>query len=271
MGGTILDRIVETKRAEVEQARRARPLDAVQRAANKQPAPRDFYEAVAGSPQRSKADRLRLIAEIKKSSPSAGLIRADFDPVAIARIYEQAGAAALSVLTDRTYFSGELGLLDRVKEATGLPVLRKDFLVDAYQVFESRAAGADAILLIAEILPIEQIDRMSSIAGELEMTTLIELHAPDRLNDLLPLISPQRKTILGINNRDLHAQRTDLKTTRDLATRLPPGTRFVAESGMKSAADVTAMRQAGACAVLIGETFMRAADIGAKVRELMGA
>lgn len=263
MGGTILDRIVETKRREVAEARAARPLAALWAELPSAPRVRDFYGAV------TRPGDIRLIAEIKKASPSAGLIRPDFDPVEIARIYEGAGAAALSVLTDRTYFQGELSYIVNVRRACGLPVLRKDFILDEYQVFEARAAGADAILLIAEILDAGQIAAFSDRAAELGMATLIETHDPAHIDMIRPLVSPARRTLLGINNRDLHAQSTDLRTTERAAGRLPPGTPIVAESGIRTRDDVRAMKAAGACAVLIGETFMRAADIGAKVRELL--
>lgn len=263
MGGTILDRIVETKRREVAEARAARPLAAIQAELPSATPVRDFYAAV------TRPGDIRLIAEIKKASPSAGLIRPDFDPVEIARIYETAGAAALSVLTDRTYFHGELSYIEKVRRACGLAVLRKDFIIDEYQVFEARAAGADAILLIAEILDAGQIAAFSDRAVELGMATLIETHDPAHIDAILPLVSPARRTLLGINNRDLYAQKTDLRTTERVAGRLPSGTPIVAESGIRTRDDVRTMKAAGACAVLIGETFMRAADIEAKVRELL--
>ncbi len=264
--GTILETIVGTKRAELEAARHARPLASVQAAAMAVDPPRDFYRAVVGG-----SGELRLIAEIKKASPSAGLIRKDFQPVEIAKIYEQCGAAALSVLTDRVYFSGDLSFLERIRNAVALPLLRKDFIIDEYQVFESRAAGADAILLIAEILTIEQMRAMSDISAGLGMSTLIEVHDAPQRDAVLPLIAPQRKTILGINNRNLHIQQTDLQTTHTLAAGLNPETPFVSESGIRTREDVISLHKAGAAALLIGETFMREPDIGAKVRELMGA
>ncbi len=264
MTGTILEKIVETKRAEVVEARRLRPLATVQASMASTPPPRDFLAAVIGG------QRLRLIAEIKKRSPSAGLIREDFDPVALARIYESAGAAALSVLTDATYFSGDLSHIAAVKNAVGLPVLRKDFLIDEYQVYESRAGGADAILLIAEILSPAQIDAFSELADGLGMATLVEVHNSGQLAGLREVLTKGRRLILGINNRDLRLQRIDLETTRRLARSLPPGTPFIAESGIATRADVEAMRAAGAAAVLVGETLMRAEDIPAKIRELFG-
>ncbi len=214
--------------------------------------------------------RIRLIAEIKKSSPSAGLIRDDFDPVAIAAIYERCGAAALSVLTDRSYFGGDPSFVQQVKQAVALPVLRKDFIIDEYQVLESRAAGADAVLLIAAILTPDQIDAYGLRAAALGMASLIEVHDGSELEAVRHLIRPDRRTILGINNRDLRRQRVDLETTIRLSAAVPPGAPFVAESGIKSQADVQRLASSGAAALLIGETFMRAPDIVARVREVMG-
>jgi indole-3-glycerol phosphate synthase len=262
--GTILETIIQTKRVKVEAAKRARSLADLQASLAAAPAPRDFYAAVA-------TDRrdIRLIAEIKKLSPSAGLIRADFDPAAIARIYQANGASALSVLTDAPCFGGNLSFIEMVKQVVSLPVLRKDFIVDDYQITESRAAGADAILLIAEVLSPAQIDAFSRAAAALNMSSLIEVHNLDQLDAVRGLLGPDRRTLLGINNRDLHRQCIDLATTSRLAATLPPGTPFVSESGIKTRDDVRALAEAGAAALLIGETFMRADDIGAKVRELL--
>lgn len=265
MTGTILEKIVEAKRREVARAKRARPLAELDAAIDDATAPRDFYgQVVVTGPD------IRLIAEIKKASPSAGLIRSEFDPVAIARTYEACGAAALSVLTDRTYFSGELSFIKAVKQAVSLPVLRKDFLIDEYQVFESRAAGADAILLIAEILAPAQIRAWSTLACGLSMASLVEVHDVERLRDVRALVGPARRVLLGVNNRDLGTQTIDIRTTQRLARELGPDVPFVSESGIKTRDDVQRLRSAGATAVLIGETFMRAPDIGVKVRELLG-
>ena len=264
MSGTILQDIVETKRREVAEAKRAAPIEGLQRIIAEMPAPRPFYSAVAGK------DQLSLIAEIKKASPSAGLIRSDFDPVSIARCYEQAGATALSVLTDRTYFQGELSFIAAVKAAVGLPVLRKDFIIDTYQVHESRAAGADAILLIAAVLTVERIDQWSRLACDLGMSSLIEVHNKQELDAVGDCLGQDRRAILGINNRDLHAQLTDVQVTHRLARDLPPGTPFVSESGIQDRHDVLALKGAGASAILVGETLMRADDPGKKVRELLG-
>lgn len=265
MSGTILEKIVETKRGEVAEAKRARPLPAIQAVLASVEPPRDFFGAVTGG-----GDRVRLIAEIKKRSPSAGLIREDFDPVALARIYESAGAVALSVLTDAEYFSGRLAYIAEVKGAVGLPVLRKDFIIDEYQVYESRAAGADAILLIAAILAAEQVQTYSELGERLGMTVLVEVHDATELAAVRGILGRGRRVILGINNRDLRVQRVDLETTRRLARALPPGTPFVAESGIARREDVEAMRAAGASAVLVGEALMRSADVPAKIRELLG-
>lgn len=266
MGGTILQTIIETKREEVARERQRCGDARMKELAEAADRPRDFFAAIAGGG----AGGVRLIAEIKKSSPSAGLIRPDFDPVAIARSYEAAGAAALSVLTDRTYFGGELAFIEAVKKATALPVLRKDFLIEAYQVYESRAAGADAILLIAEVLTTGQMAEFLAIAERLGMTSLIEVHDEAQLDGALPLLKTAGRAILGINNRDLRVQRTDLATTARLAKGVPAGTVLVSESGIGSRADVEAVRQAGATGILVGESLLREADIGRKVRELMG-
>lgn len=264
MSGTILQAIVETKRDEIAAARRAESIEALRARCAAAPPPRDIYSAVTSGPT------IRLIAEIKKASPSAGVLRDDFRPTDLARVYESAGASALSVLTDRTYFQGSLADLAAVRAACALPVLRKDFTIDAYQVYEARAAGADAILLIAEILTVVQIDEFGALAASLGMASLIESHTAAQAAAVLPLISPARRAVLGVNNRDLHAQRTDVGIAQRIAATLPPGTPIVAESGLKSREDVQAMAAAGACAVLIGETFLRAPDPAAKARELMG-
>ena len=263
MTGTILERIVATKRAEVDAARRRRPPADLRAAVRDMPVPRDLYGVLT-----TPGDRIRLIAEIKKASPSAGLIRPGFDPVAIARTYEQSGAAALSVLTDAEYFQGRLSFLGDVKKAVSLPVLRKDFIIDAYQVYESRAAGADAVLLIAEILQPSQIAEFGSLAAEMGMASLIEIHDAAQLDAVRDLVGPSRRTLLAINNRDLQTQTTDLETTERLVAGIGEPLPFVAESGIKSSGDVERMQRAGAVAVLIGEVFMRADDIASKVREL---
>jgi len=263
-----LDQIVETKRKEVARARGSRPLAGLKAAARDLPEPRDFHGAVAAPPARG----VNLIAEIKRKSPSAGLIRPDFDPVSLARLYQAGGANALSVLTDEPYFDGRLEFIEKVKDAVPLPVLRKDFMIDAYQIYESRVAGADAILLIGEVLETQQLAEMLDLACELGMTSLIEVHEADTLARLQAAVGfPNHKRgLLGINNRNLKIQQTDLSTTESLAGMVGPGTIVVSESGIRTRRDVERLIRAGARALLIGETFMRAPDIAAKITELLG-
>lgn len=263
----ILAEILANKRVEVERVRASAPLERVQEAAAARPACRDFLGAVAvrrgGAPN--------LIAEIKRRSPSAGEIRADFDPASIARAYAGAGAAAISVLTDERYFDGRLAYIDVVRGASPLPVLRKDFIVDAYQVYESRAAGADAILLIGEALEERQLGEFFAAARALGLGVLVEVHDEPHLERVLRAIPElaARGGALGVNNRDLKTQRVDLGTTERLAARVPPGTPMVAESGVRTQADVRRLAAAGATAMLVGESLMGAPDIGAAVRELL--
>jgi len=262
-----LDRIIETKRTEVADRRTRRPLGDVQRAARDVPPARDFYTALSVLPPR----RIHVIAEIKKRSPSAGLIRADFDPVAIARVYHQHKASGLSVLTDETYFDGQLDYIKQVRAAVPLPVLRKDFMIDTYQVYEARAAGADAVLLIGEVLSPVQIVDLMGLSGELGMSTLIEVHEEATLVAILGVVSfnAEKKVLLGINNRNLKVQQTDLVVTERLARLAPPGALLVSESGVKTPDDVNRLVAAGARALLVGETLMRAPDIGAALDALM--
>jgi len=264
---TILDRIVETKREEVAAARSLVPLAEMAARARDAAPPRDFFAAIHRKAPRG----IHLIAEIKKASPSAGLILADFDPVAIARIYHQAGASALSVLTDRTYFQGDLSFIELVKQAVPPPVLRKDFTIDAYQVYEARAAGADAVLLIAEVLATQEIVELLQLADSLGMTTLVESHNPNVLlavHSAVRAVEPKRY-LVGINNRDLSRQVTDVFTTTRLAGLLSDTSILVAESGIRTRRDVECIRRAGAAAMLVGESLMAADDIAAKVAELL--
>jgi len=265
---TILDRILETKREEVAEAKQCRPIADLRAAIERAAPPRDFYSAISTK----SALGIRLIAEIKQASPSAGLIVAHFDPVAIARTYAAHGAAALSVLTDKTYFQGCLDYIAQVKQAVALPVLRKDFIIDEYQVYESRAAGADAILLIAAALPdFTSRWRLCETAHNFGMTVLLEVHDEVELQTIDVFLRwPDRRYLLGINNRDLHAQQTDLATTTRLAAMLPPGTPFVSESGIATRDDVLRVQHAGACAVLVGESLLKAGDIGRQIDSLFG-
>jgi indole-3-glycerol phosphate synthase len=264
----VLDEILAHKRQEVEAARAARPIDVLKSTPNYAMPRRNFYGAVT----MPRSTRPNLIAEIKHRSPSAGVIREDFDPVQIARQYAAAGAAALSVLTDAAYFGGRLEYIAQVKRAVDLPVLRKDFIVDAYQLHESRAAGADAVLVIAEALPAKTVRALVTAARELELWVLLEVHTRPRLLEALALIPEALRNgvLLGINNRDLQAQRVDLATTEDLARLIPPGVPIIAESGIHTPQDVQRMHMAGARALLVGEALLREPDPGEAARVLMG-
>ncbi len=257
---TILDRIVETKRREIEAARAAVSEAELERRVANLPATRDFTTAV-GSP-----GEVRVIAEVKRASPSAGVIRADFDPVAIARTYETHGAAAISVLTDVEYFQGSLDYLTAVKQAVNCPVLRKDFILDRYQLLEARVAGADAALLIAECLPGDRLATLQREAGELGLHTLVELHDADQL----PRVLDCGAKVIGINNRDLRTFTTRLEQTLDLIAEIPSERIIVSESGIRAHADLERLRSTGVQAVLVGESLMRAPDIGAAFDALRG-
>jgi indole-3-glycerol phosphate synthase len=221
---------------------------------------RDFVAAL-------RAKRPAVIAEIKKASPSRGVLRQDYRPAAIARSYESAGAACLSVLTDRQFFQGSSDDLRAARAACALPVLRKDFVIDPYQVLESRAMGADCILLIAACLSVDEMAALEAAARELAMAVLVEVHDAAELDAALRLKTP----LIGVNNRDLRTFVTRLETTLELLPRLPSGRLLITESGILAAEDVRRMRSAGIEAFLVGEAFMRAADPGAALLELFGA
>jgi len=269
MSMTILDRIVETKRKEVAAAKARTPAAALREAAAELPRCRNFSAAMTAEP----AGGANLIAEIKRASPSAGLIREDLDPVAIAEIYAEAGATAVSVLTDESYFQGRLAYVTQVKRAVGLPILRKDFIIDSYQVLESRAAGADAILLIAACLRPAEIMDLIILAAELSMTCLLEVHDADELLQVRSLVGFPRAgyVLLGINNRDLATFTVDLGTTCRLAELVDDPRVLVSESGIHTADDVRRLGAAGVRNLLVGESLMRADDIGAHLRSLIAA
>ncbi|MFN0315609.1 MAG: indole-3-glycerol phosphate synthase TrpC [Burkholderiales bacterium] len=257
----ILDRILATKRAEVEAAQRSTPLAALELLARQVPPPRDFLGAMQS---KIAAGRAAVIAEIKKASPSKGLLRPDFRPAEIARSYETHGAACLSVLTDKDYFQGSLEYLQQARAACSLPVLRKDFMIDAYQVFEARAMGADCILLIVAALDLPHMLELERVAGSLGMAVLVEVHDATELEAGLQLRTP----LLGINNRNLRTFETKLETTLDLLGRIPQGRLVVTESGIATPEDVQRIRRHGVNAFLVGESFMRAADPGAELQRL---
>jgi indole-3-glycerol phosphate synthase len=250
---SILERIVTAKRAEIAAARKRTPevkLDAA-------PPVRDFVAAM-------RAKRPAVIAEIKRASPSRGVLREEFDPAAIARSYEKGGAACMSVLTDKDFFQGAGEHLSAARAACSLPVLRKDFLIDPYQVFESRALGADCVLLIAACLEDREMRELEALARGVGMAVLVEVHDESELARALKLETP----LLGINNRNLRSFETRLETTLDLLPRVPPDRLVITESGILSRADVARMRQHGVHAFLVGEAFMRAEDPGAELKGL---
>ena len=264
----ILETILAVKKAEVAAAREKLPLAELQEQVAGLGRCRNFYRALTEPNGRG----INVIAEIKKASPSAGLIRPDFDPAALAKIYAAAGASAVSVLTDEQFFQGSLGYIAQVKEAIDLPVLRKDFIIDPYQVYEARAAGADAILLIAEALPPGSVMDLMILANSLTMTVLLEVHDLDSLLAMRSLVGfPQaRYSLLGINNRNLKTMQVDLKTSIRLSEFVENKRELVSESGIKGRADVERLIEAGFGGVLIGETLMRQPDIAAKFAELFG-
>jgi len=257
----ILARILAAKREEVEAAKRAVPLAELRSRAVAAAPPRDFVAALRTRIERGEA---AVIAEVKKASPSKGLLRADFDPAAIAASYERHGAACLSVLTDARFFQGGPDDLVAARAAVRVPVLRKDFVLDTYQVVEARALGADAILLIAAALDAAALRVLEAAALELGMAVLVEVHDAGELDRALALSTP----LLGINNRDLRTFETKLETTWSLLPRIAPGKTVITESGIGGPADVEAMRTRGVNAFLVGEAFMRAPDPGAALARL---
>jgi indole-3-glycerol phosphate synthase len=277
---TILDDIIKTKREEVARRKQATPVEALKETIATLGRPRNFFQAASKPPLSSSADRgrarkpLNLIAEVKKASPSAGVIRADFDPVKIAQSYAAAGADALSVLTDEKYFQGRLEYIHAIRDVVKLPVLRKDFIIDPWQVYESRAAGADAILLIAECLETGELIDLQILATEMNMTCLIEVHDMDnliRVRDRVIGFPHKSYSLLGINNRDLRTFKTDLGTTLRMAELVEDRSVLVSESGIDTREDIRKLASAGVRAVLVGESLMRSDDIGAKIREMFGS
>jgi indole-3-glycerol phosphate synthase len=274
---TILDTIVAAKREEIARAKAAASEADLRKLLDIAPPVRDFFGALtAGDCPDFCVNKngtvpfgrntVRLIAEIKKASPSKGVIRADFNPVAIARVYENHGAACLSVLTDQQYFHGSLEYLRQVRAAVDLPVLRKDFIIDSYQVIEARAAGADAVLLIAECLDDEMLHCLHRAIVELGMTPLVEFYEPANLARVFRLGAK----LIGINNRNLHTFEVDLGHTLRMRQEIPPDCVVVAESGIRTRQDVERLASAGVQAMLVGETLMAAPDIGRAVDELLG-
>jgi indole-3-glycerol phosphate synthase len=257
---TILDKIVATKRQEIEQAKSRRPVAELQAALRDAPPARDFFAALAAP------GPIRLIAEVKKASPSKGIIRADFQPVEIAKAYERAGASCLSVLTDEAYFQGSLDYLRAIRQQVGLPVLRKDFILDPYQLLEAREAGADAVLLIAECLDDCHLRALHNEALEWGLTPLVEFYEPDNL----PRVLEAGATLIGVNNRDLRSFSVDLHPTVRMREQVPDHCLLVGESGIHSREDVLLLERAGVNAILVGERLMASSDIAEAVHQLLG-
>ncbi|MDH7568523.1 MAG: indole-3-glycerol phosphate synthase TrpC [Armatimonadota bacterium] len=260
MQAVILDEILSWKRAEVAEAKRQVPLREVKARLADAPPTTDFTAALG------KGHQVNLVAELKRASPSKGVIRADFDPAAIAAAYTAGGAAALSVLTDRRFFQGGLEFLSMARAASPLPILRKDFVIDPYQLYEARAAGADAVLLIAAALGADEMHRYLELAGELGLHVLVEVHDLPELQAVLATGAP----VVGINNRNLRTFETHLETTEILAPQVPAGRVVVSESGIHTRADVERVAAAGVHAILVGEALMRHRDIVPKMQELTG-
>ncbi len=254
----ILNRILETKRTEVAAAIAAKPLAQLREEAHAASAPRDFAGSIHA---RITADKAAVIAEIKKASPSKGVIREDFRPAEIARSYERGGAACLSVLTDAPYFQGSADYLREARAACALPVLRKDFMIDPYQVYEARAMGADCILLIVAALDLAQMHVLEDLAHELGMAVLVETHDAAELELALQLDTP----LIGINNRNLRTFEVSLQTTLDLLPKIPDDRCVVTESGIFTPEDVALMRSHDVHTFLVGEAFMRQPDPGAEL------
>lgn len=256
----ILARILDAKRQEIVLARRRLPLEEIRQRLTDLPPTRPFRQAL----QERASQGTRIITEIKKASPSAGLIRADFDPVAIATTYERHGAAAISVLTDQKFFQGELAFLAAVRQQVRLPLLRKDFIIDPYQLYEARLHGADAVLLIAAALDVPVLTELAALSFTLGLEPLVEVHTAAELEKALE----SSCRVIGINNRDLHTFHTDVATTLDLLPQVPEGYLVVSESGLRDRATITRLEAHGVAAFLIGESLMREPDIGAKLDAL---
>lgn len=268
----VLAEILASKRVEVDRAKSETPFAELEAAVAQAEPPRNFFRAVT----RAGSNRTAVIAEIKRKSPSAGLIRESYDghafrPEAIAREYADAGASAISCLTDEAYFGGHLSYIERVKEAVGLPVLRKDFLIDPWQLWESRAAGADAVLLIAEALTEAEIVDMLILAQQLRMTVLLEVHSMDNLLRVRPHVGFPHPTycLLGINNRDLSTMTTDINHTLRLADMVEDTSVLVSESGIREPGDLARLREVGVRIVLVGEHLMRQDSPGDALRALL--
>lgn len=260
----ILDEIVANKKDEVKNRKMVFPLSELKARIKDLPDTKGFKNAIARD--KEKDAPVRLIAEIKKASPSKGIIREDFNPQRIACIYQEGGASAISVLTEERYFLGSIDNLSVVRRVVSIPILRKDFIFDPYQIYEARAFGADAALLIAAILDRSQIDEYLGLLSDLNMDAIVEIHDKDELEKALQT----KAEIIGINNRDLKTFKIDMGATYSLKSEIPEGKVVVSESGINNRYDIIQMQRAGIDAVLIGEALMREEDIGKKIKEFFG-
>jgi indole-3-glycerol phosphate synthase len=257
-----LEDILTHKKEDIQSRKKLISLEAVKQGASHRPAPRDFFAALHEKPD----NKSRIIAEIKKASPSKGIIQNDLDPEKIGAIYQKAGARAISILTEKNFFQGDIEYLSLVRKIVDIPVLCKDFIIDPYQIYEAASHGADGFLLIAAILARQQIEDFLSLGRELGMEALVEVHSEEELREVL-LTSAK---ILGINNRDLKTFKTDIATTLALMKFIPAGKVVVSESGINTRSQIEILEKAGVHAFLIGEALMKEKDPGKKLRELKG-
>jgi indole-3-glycerol phosphate synthase len=257
---SILDEIVGHKKTVIEASKQEVALNVLKAKLTDADKTRPFKKAI------STPGGIKLIAEIKKASPSRGVIRDDFDPLELARIYEENGAAAISVLTDRKFFQGNINFLSGVRRATAVPLLRKDFIIDEYQIYESRVYGADALLLIAAVLSREELDSFLSLSRDLDLDCLVEVHSEEEVKKVLETSAE----IIGINNRNLGTFEVDLSTTLRLKRLISPDKIVVSESGIRGREEVRFLAGKGIDAILVGEALLRSEDVGEKMRELRG-
>lgn len=255
----ILDRIIKVKRREVDYLQESTSLEALKKAVRYLPSPRDFRKAISGRD-------CSIIAEVKRNSPSKGRIREDFDHIEIASLYEENGAVAISVLTDEEFFEGGNSYLSEIKETVSIPLLRKDFIIDPYQIYETRIIGGDAVLLIAGLLEKKTLRQFIDLAESLGLSPLVEVHSREELDKALAADAG----IIGINNRNLKTFSTDLRTSMELAPSVPEGRIVISESGIHTREDLEALMQKGIHSFLVGEALMKAPDIGKKLMELLG-
>ena len=255
----ILDEIIENKSAEIKESKNSLPLELITEQLKGAPAPRDFFDAI------NPKGKLKIISEVKHASPSKGVFREDFDPVEIAKSYSAGGASAISVLTDKKYFKGSLTYLKNIRSEVDTPLLRKDFIIDPYQVYEARLFGADALLLIVAALDQRDLKDLLELTHSLQMNAIVEVHDGEELDRALEADA----RIIGINNRDLRTFDVDLNVSINLSKKVPGDKIVIAESGISSIKDIDGLRAEGVHVFLIGETFMKAADPGQKLKELI--